>query len=136
MYDLFVTVANAAEKIAERVAVEEPVITWNLFVTGFGMPLGLFMLGAYIKGKIEKTSKREAELEQKKKEALETWQENMEKAMFNWQEGAKERSAGICRKLDEIKLEVHSKQTIKACEKQHENIDRKLNHIEEKVFYT
>ncbi len=137
---MFVQIAQAAQQAAQEI--KEPIITWNLFVTGFGMPLGLYILGHYIKLKIEAKSKVDSELEIEKKKSLETWQANMEKTILQWQEGAKERTAGICKKLDEIKDEVHAKQGIRACEKKHDDIDKKhdtlekkLNHIEEKVFY-
>ena len=138
---MFVQIAQAAQQAAQEM--KEPVLTWNLFVTGFGLPAGLLLLGNYIKHKIEAKAKVDHELELRKKEALETWQKNMEKTFSSWQEGAKERTAGICQKLDEIKKVIDKKRDSSVCdmiheaaEKKHEDMERKVNHIENKVFFT
>lgn len=138
---MFVSIVNAAEEAVK--VVQEPVLTWNLFVTGFGMPLGLWLLGVYIKGKIEAKAKVDQSLEAEKAKNLFAWQEHMEKTITQWQEGAKERTIGICKKLDEIRSELAGKRDEHICEKIHADIDKKhdrieekVNHIAEKVFYT
>lgn len=138
---MLVQIASAAQEAVKTV--QEPVLTWNLFVTGFGLPFGLILLGKYIESKIKSKAKADADLEAEKHKALVTWQTHMEQTITSWQEGAKERTMGICKKLDEIRSELAGKRDEHICEKIHADIDKKhdrieekVNHIAEKVFYT
>lgn len=135
-------------------SLSNPAFTYNLFTSlgGFGL------LAWYIKRLLSKNEQLLEEREREKKESIEketknakevlaTWQKSIVDNMNAWQEGAKERSASICAKLDIIIKDVERKVDMHECERTHrdmekrgqkiiEQFEKKIDNIEQKVFYT
>jgi hypothetical protein len=131
-----------------------PAFTYNLFTTlgGFGL------LAWWIKRLLSKNEELLEVREKEKKEAIEkeakaakellqTWQKSIVDNIIGWQEGAKERTASVCAKLDIIIKDVERKVEVHECERIHKSLEvrgskiiddfeKKINKIEEKVFYT
>jgi len=140
--------------MADIGSMSNPAFTYNLFTTlgGFGL------LAWWIKRLMSKNEELLEIREKEKKEALEKearaakeilngWQKNITDSIYSWQEGAKERTASVCAKLDIIIKDVERKVEVHECERIHRSLEvrgskiiddfeKKINKIEEKVFYT
>ena len=108
--------AEAARQIAEQ-----PIfMTWNFFLTLILVPsVGWF---------ITRSIKTSDELKEK---LFRNSIDNLEKAITDWQAGAKERTAALCKKIDDLamrKVENHE------CEKTHKTIDKVIDELKNRVY--
>lgn len=90
----------------------EPFLTWNLFATVAGLPTLGWWLGNLIK----------------KRDQLQ--EENLKM----WQEGAKERMAALCGKIDALSKELKSKVDSEHCHERHDGLKNDINDLKSKLW--
>ena len=78
--------------------ITEPVMTYNFFLTVILIPVGLLVLGAYIKRLFTKYEKTTEHLEKEKEKNLEEWRERFSKSL-----------CAVKTTVDEIKDSMHGK---------------------------
>lgn len=111
--------AWAAEAVREIGTIAAPAWTWNVLVTAV---VG-FMVWS-LQRKIGKS-------EELKDKLITNAIASLEKSITDWQAGAKERTASLCKKIDELadrKVENHE------CERAHKIIDKTLDELKTRVY--
>jgi hypothetical protein len=111
--------AEAARQIAEQ-----PIfMTWNFFLTLILVPaVGWF---------ITRSIKTSDELKEK---LFRNSIENLEKAINDWQIGAKERSGELCKKIDAITKKLEDKVDVPHCNERHHEVKAELKDLKEKLY--
>lgn len=114
---------NAWAAVTEGVKIQEPVITWNLFVsTILTGAVGLMVWS------LKRTIVKADELKEKLiANAINT----LEKSIVEWQTGAKERTKYLCDKIDRL---AHEKVDGHECERLHKSLDQTLDDIKRRVY--
>jgi hypothetical protein len=113
--------AWAAEAVREIGTIAAPAWTWNVLVTAV---VG-FMVWS-LQRKIGKS-------EELKDKLIANAIASLEKSITDWQAGAKERTASLCKKIDELamrKVENHE------CEKTHRTIDKVIDELKNRIYPT
>ena len=101
----------------------EPIVTWNLFLTLILVPgVGWF---------ITRAIKTSDELKERLFKAMIC---NIEKSIQDWQDGAKERTRSLCEKIDKLSAKVDAKVDNHECERVHNGIDATLEDIKKRVY--
>ena len=119
---MMISSAWAAE--AARQIAEQPIfMTWNFFLTLILVPaVGWF---------ITRSIKTSDELKEK---LFRNSIENLEKAINDWQIGAKERSGELCKKIDAITKKLEDKVDVPHCNERHHEVRAELKDLKEKLY--
>lgn len=111
--------AWAAEAVKTVGTIVEPALTWNVIVT-----VAVGMMVWSLRRKITEADKLKERL-------ITNAIESLEKSIMDWQTGAKERTAALCKKIDDLamrKVETHE------CEKVHKVLDKTIDELKNRVY--
>ena len=116
-------ISSAWAAVQEGVKIQEPVITWNLFVSTI-----LTVAVGYMVWNLKRSIAKADELKEK---IIANAINALEKSIKEWQDGAKERTKSLCDKIDRL---AHEKVDGHECDRIHNNLNETLNDIKKRVF--
>lgn len=118
--------AWAAEAVKQMA--DTPIyMTYNFFLTAIGLPA----LALFLKYLLSKNDEKVREAVALKDALYNQSIESIRKSIDDWQAGAKERTANLCKKIDDLamrKVENHE------CEKTHRTIDKVIDELKNRVY--
>jgi hypothetical protein len=111
--------------------VQEPIyMTYNFFLTAIGLPA----VALYVKYLIVKNDQRVDEAVKLKDALFHQSIESIQKSIEDWQDGARERTASLCKKIDTIAQELKDKVSSQHCHEKHEVVRSDINDIKSKIY--
>ena len=116
-------ISSAWAAVQEGIKVQEPVVTWNLFVSTILTCAVGFMVWS-----LKRSFVKADELKEK---IIANAINTLEKSIKEWQDGAKERTKSLCDKIDRLakeKVDGHE------CDRLHKSLDQTLDDIKRRVF--
>lgn len=117
--------AWAAEAIqtAKQVGTfQEPAFTWNLILTG--------VVGFMVWSLKRKVTQADSLKDKVVDDAI----KRIEASIVDWQNGAKERTLGLCKKIDELKADVKERVHERKCDERHNGIKDELHDLKTKIY--
>ena len=111
--------AWASDAVRQVGTFVEPAWTWNVIVT---VAVGIMVWS--LKRNIVKA-------DELKEKIIANAIASLEKSITDWQAGAKERTASLCKKIDQLakeKMDVHE------CDRIHKNVDQTIDDLKKKVY--
>ena len=116
-------ISSAWAAVQEGVKIQEPVITWNPFVSTI-----LTVAVGYMVWNLKRSIAKADELKEK---IIANAINALEKSIKEWQDGAKERTKSLCDKIDRL---AHEKVDGHECDRIHNNLNETLNDIKKRVW--
>lgn len=112
--------ASEAAKTVETLV--EPAWTWNVIVT---VAVGIM---------VWQLKRNIAKADELKEKIISNAIASLEKSITDWQNGAKERTKGICDKIDGLAKKLESKVDDHECSRVHRGIDAQMEEIKRKLW--
>lgn len=114
--------AWAAEAVKQVGTIVEPAWTWNVIVT-----VAVGMMVWSLRRKITEADKLKEKL-------ITNAIESLEKSIMDWQTGARERTASLCKKIDDIANDVKNRVPFEHCNDKHRIMREELHDIKTKLY--
>jgi gas vesicle protein len=126
---MMISSAWAAEAV--RQVADTPIfMTYNFFLTAIGLPL----VCLYIRWITKRNDEKVREAVQLKDALFHQSIESIKESIDSWQSGAKERTASLCKKIDDISKELKGKVGHDYCQEKHENVKQDINDLKAKIW--
>jgi hypothetical protein len=100
----------------------EPIITWNLFVVNLIVPLCLLILWGAIKRQFEKKDAKDKLIEEMKESAISEWRTRFSTTQCQIKE-----------KLDSMSKDLNNKVDWQFCHEKESDISRQIERIEDRI---
>jgi signal transduction histidine kinase len=104
----------------------EPIITWNLFLTAFLVPLGLLLLGMWINRQFKTRDEKDLEI----KNLLNKKDDEKEKAIIEWKSSVTQTLCDIKTKVEILGGALYDKVTWEHCSDRMDKLDERLREVE------
>lgn len=114
--------AEAVQQARQIGTFEYPAFTWNLILTA---AVG-FMVWS-LKRKV-------TEADNLKDKVIDDAIKRLETSMLDWQNGAKERTASLCKKIDDLKLDIRERVHVGKCDDRHNGLKEELHDLKTRLF--
>jgi hypothetical protein len=109
----------------------EPIyMTYNFFLTAIGLPA----VALYVKYLIQKNDEKVHEAVKLKDALFRQSIESVQKSIEDWQSGARERTASLCKKIDAISQELKDKVSNSHCHDKHQAVKDDINELKSKIY--
>lgn len=97
-------------------------MTYNFFLTAIGFPA----LALFLKYLLSKNDEKVREAVALKDALYNQSIESIRKSIDDWQQGARERTAGLCKKIDDIREEIKERVHVTSCNDRHTTVRHEL----------
>lgn len=112
---------------------QEPLMTWNLFLTLFLVPFCVWGLGYWISLNDRKKAKEQDEKDRKLAEAIRAVEIQKEKELQAWRSNFQETLCGVKKSVDIIKDSVNNKVDYEHCGRSHAVIKQDIDHLRDLI---
>ena len=114
--------AAAVESAKQVGSLTEPAFTWNLILTA--------VVGFMVWSLKRKVTQADSLKDRVMDDAI----KRLEASIVDWQTGAKERTASLCKKIDDIAKDVKDKVPFAHCHDQHSAVKEDIKELRSKMF--
>lgn len=123
---VFTAVAICAETPSH---LDEPVLTWNLFLTAFLVPLSISLLYYGIRRLFAQRDQEQSEKDTQIKKLLAEREAEKEEAIREWRTRLADTQCAIKKKVDTIAEDMHKKVDWTYCEAKEKKIEERLREL-------
>lgn len=121
--------AWAAEAV-KQVADTPIYMTYNFFLTAIGLPA----IALYLKYLLAKNDEKVREAVALKDALYNQSMESIKKSIEEWQDGAKERTKNLCKKIDDIRDDIKERVHVTSCNDRHTTVRDEIHEIKAKLY--
>ena len=116
--------AWAAEAVKQMA--DTPIyMTYNFFLTAIGLPA----IALYLKYLLAKNDEKVREAVALKDALYQQSMEAIRQSIVDWQMGAKERTASLCKKIDDIAKDVKERVHVTHCDEKHHDVKEDIKEL-------
>lgn len=115
--------------VTREVTVQEPVVTWNLFLTAVLVPISVTLLGIFISYKMKKRDEKDDEIRLLKEELA----DEKEKAVEEWRKVHQNILCKVKASLDNIEESLGNKVDKGDCIRERGDVWEAVNKLREKM---
>lgn len=125
---MIANVLAASKEIAE-IASKEPVMTWNLFLTLFLVPVSVSALGIYMRWMLHKRDMKDEQIELLKSKLI----EEKEKSSDEWRQNHQEVLCRVKQTLDALLKNLQQKVGKDDCIREHDSTWKAIEELRNKI---
>lgn len=118
-----------AAEVVRQVADTPIFMTYNFFLTAIGLPL----VCLYIRWITKRNDEKVREAVQLKDALFNQSIESIKESIDSWQNGAKERTSSLCKKIDDLREDIKQRVHITHCNERHTTMRDEILEIKHRM---